>query len=342
MKPLSASITTKLPGPPKFAMPSLSSNNSMLAMGYCALLALQFGLQPTLVKTFTPDAISKKTIVIATEISKICITATSIFMEGSESRENIFKKWTIADSLKQAAVPAILYALQNVLTQYGYQLLDSMTFNLLNQTKILSSAFCLWIVMKQKQSVRQIFALLILLQAAILLSLPKDLMTQIAQTSFAIVPTITTHLQNSDFVNAAVAGMSVPKTIFKTMFASAQTANSAISGAKYQKGVLMVVGASLLSGISAALTQRSLQQSKRHALFYSAEMAVYGIVALLLSSVNMSVQKGMLQLDYLSGINELTKGVDLEAIPIWGRSPIWVLIPIIVNVSIALSDHSLM
>jgi hypothetical protein len=36
-----------------------------------------------------------------------------------------------------AALPATLYAIQNVFVQYGYVLLDSMSFNLLNQTKVL-------------------------------------------------------------------------------------------------------------------------------------------------------------------------------------------------------------
>lgn len=32
-------------------------------------------------------------------------------------------------------LPAALYALQNTMAQIGYQNLDSLTFNLLNQTK---------------------------------------------------------------------------------------------------------------------------------------------------------------------------------------------------------------
>jgi len=222
------------------------------------------------------------------------------------------------------------------LTQYGYQMLDSVTFNLLNQTKILSSAFCLWIVMKQKQSARQIFALFILLQAALLLSLPKDMLGLLAERAFSVVPLITTHLQRADFVNAVNAGLSIPRTVFDFVVASAQTANVGASGARYQKGVLMVMAASALSGVCAALTQRSLQQSKRNALFYSAEMAVYGIIALLVSSLNLSFNKGGLSVDP-SGLEELTRGVmfpsDLHAMNIVKRNPLWVFIPIIVNVS---------
>ena len=317
----------------------VSTGNQYLAVGYCVLLALQFGLQPTLVKTFTPNSISKKTIVITTEVSKILITVASLVGASSKKeRAEIFKDWTIKDSLKQAAVPAILYALQNVLTQYGYSMLDSMTFNLLNQTKILSSAFCLWIVLKQPQSLRQVFALLILLQAAILLSLPKDIMSTVAESSFALVDIITTHMKNYDIGNALHAASGLPRKIIGALASSAHSANIGVSGQTYRNGVLMVVGASALSGISTALTQRSLQTAKRNALFYSAEMAVYGIIALLLSSIKSGFDsKGGLYVDYTSGIEELTKGVSLDDIPKWSKSPMWVMIPIIVNVSLAVS-----
>ena len=46
----------------------------------------------------------------------------------------------------------------------------------------------------------------------------------------------------------------------------------------------MVLGASMLSRLSTALTQRALTNAKpRHALFFSAELAVYGIIFLLTS-----------------------------------------------------------
>ena len=38
-----------------------------------------------------------------------------------------------------AALPAVLYAIQNILAQVGYDNLDPLTFNLLNQTKVSQS-----------------------------------------------------------------------------------------------------------------------------------------------------------------------------------------------------------
>ncbi len=106
------------------------------ALVYCTLLALQFGLQPLLVQRFSGGDISKISLVIGTEIEKIIISMTSVFGEPESKRRSLFSSWSISKSLKYAALPAVLYAIQNLLTQYGYQNLDSMTFNLLSQTKV--------------------------------------------------------------------------------------------------------------------------------------------------------------------------------------------------------------
>lgn len=103
---------------------------------YSALLALQFGLQPMITTRCTPRGVTKSSIVITIEIFKILISILSMSFESSESLTKIRSKFTIATSLKTAAIPATLYAIQNLCVQYGYTYLDSMTFNLLNQTKV--------------------------------------------------------------------------------------------------------------------------------------------------------------------------------------------------------------
>ncbi len=60
-------------------------------------------------------------------------------------------------------------------------------------------------------------------------------------------------------------------------------------------GIVLVATASLLSGLSAALTQRALTASsqKRHVFLLSAEMAVYGILFLLVNlALNSDVPLG--------------------------------------------------
>ena len=226
---------------------SSSSSTSSFVAGltspgflYCVLLAFQFGLQPMIATRFTGSSVSRTSVVIGTELGKIIIAFISIMTEPLEAQRKVLEGWTLADSLKVAALPATLYAIQNLFVQYGYVLLDSMTFNLLNQTKTLSAAFWLFIIMGQKQSYVQIFALMLLLAAAYIL--------------------------NSDAGAAAAGGRA--------------------DLASYHFGIMMVCGASMISGLSAALTQRALVGARpRHPLFFSAELAVYGIAFLLLNAL---------------------------------------------------------
>lgn len=110
--------------------------NSQKSLLFCSLLALQFGLQPILASKFTASGVSKTSVVIATELAKIVIAVVTLLSGPRAEIERIAQSWTLVDSLKVAALPATLYAIQNLLVQYGYVLLDSMTFNLLNQTKV--------------------------------------------------------------------------------------------------------------------------------------------------------------------------------------------------------------
>lgn len=112
------------------------NDNSQKSLVYCSLLALQFGLQPILSNKFTAPGASKTSLVIATEVAKIVIALFSILSGPKEEIEQIKKNWSLMDSIKIAALPATLYAIQNLLVQHGYIYLDSMTFNLLNQTKV--------------------------------------------------------------------------------------------------------------------------------------------------------------------------------------------------------------
>lgn len=82
----------------------------------------------------------------------------------------MLKAWTLRSSLAAAALPAVGYAMQNWLSQLGYKNLDSLTFNLLNQTKTLFAALSLYLLMGKKQSPQQLVALSLLLAAALLLN----------------------------------------------------------------------------------------------------------------------------------------------------------------------------
>lgn len=166
----------------------------------------------------------------------------------------MLESWTLRGSLAAAALPAAGYALQNWLAQLAYANLDSLTFNLLNQTKTLFAALCLYLVMGKRQSPLQLVALFLLLAAAVLL--------------------------NSD-TGAAGGGGAAPQ-------GSSQAVGEEEEEARITRlwlGVLPVMAAALLSGLSGAITQRTLQAgSGRNASQMSLELAVYGVIALLVTS----------------------------------------------------------
>lgn len=73
-------------------------------------------------------------------------------------------------SLPSGSVPAMVYAVQNVMIQISLQNLDGLTFNLLNQSKTIFTAVALFLIMGRKQSLPQVAALLGLLGASVVLS----------------------------------------------------------------------------------------------------------------------------------------------------------------------------
>lgn len=59
-----------------------------------------------------------------------------------------FKEWTLMGALTASGLPAAIYALQNSLLQISYKNLDSLTFTMLNQTKILFTAFFTYLILR--------------------------------------------------------------------------------------------------------------------------------------------------------------------------------------------------
>ena len=192
---------------------------------FLCLLGVQFGLQPLVARKCTAPETIKSVVVLSTDGVKVVLALFMLALEDRATRAAILGAWTLADSLTYAALPAALYALQNWLCQLGYQQLDSLTYNLLNQTKTLSAALNLYLFLGRRQSATQVFALGLLLASAAMLTVPPD------------------------------AGARAP------------------GGAATLHGVVPVLVASFLSGVSATLTQWALQRRKRNSYFYSLELS---------------------------------------------------------------------
>jgi len=134
-------------------------------------LAVQFAFQPFLTRWFVSSATIKSSVVLMCELLKLfsciiilaCNGELGLMIRGERT-------WTPGETLWSAGPPALTYTAQNLLTQTAYQNLDGMTFNVINQTKILANAFFVFIIMGESQSLVQVLALACIFAASVLVS----------------------------------------------------------------------------------------------------------------------------------------------------------------------------
>uniref|UniRef100_A0A0C9RPS6 TSA: Wollemia nobilis Ref_Wollemi_Transcript_28485_1431 transcribed RNA sequence n=1 Tax=Wollemia nobilis TaxID=56998 RepID=A0A0C9RPS6_9CONI len=136
---------------------------------YLGLLTLQYGAQPLLSKRFSGKEVIVTSSVLACEFAKVLCALILMVREGSLGR--LTKEWSLIGSLTASGLPAAIYALQNSLLQLSYRNLDSLTFTMLNQTKLFFTALFMYLILRQKQSLQQVGALVLLIIAALLLSI---------------------------------------------------------------------------------------------------------------------------------------------------------------------------
>ncbi|CAI5973340.1 unnamed protein product [Closterium sp. NIES-64] len=106
---------------------------------------------------------------MAVDVAKIICSLAVVLLDGSAWR--LWRSWRIKEFLQGSMVPAFVYTVQNVLINIAYRHLHPVTFAMLSQTKLLFTALFNFIFLRQKQSVRQVLALLAMLVAAVLLSI---------------------------------------------------------------------------------------------------------------------------------------------------------------------------
>lgn len=178
-----------MPGPTK----TNSSTGSKVWL-YSLLLILQYGVQPLISRRFTSREVIVTSLVLACEMTKVICALFLMAKDGTLKK--LFKEWTLIGSLTASGLPAAIYALQNSLLQIAYRNLDSLTFSMLNQTKLIFTALFTYIILRQKQSIQQDGALLLLIIAAILLSIGEG-SSKVSSTSnpddiifYGIVPVL--------------------------------------------------------------------------------------------------------------------------------------------------------
>lgn len=146
---------------------------------FMACLALQYGWQPLMTKECIGPDVQKSSIVIFQEVFKFGLSFTMLFMEGGWTLWNEVvansrgkgKPWTLASSASMALPLACMYGVQNWLLFYSAGNMEPLTFNLVNQSKLIWTAFFLYFVMAKPQSPMQVVAIFMMMGAAFLLSM---------------------------------------------------------------------------------------------------------------------------------------------------------------------------
>lgn len=142
------------------------------------LLVLQTGCQPLLIKLCMPTTIVRTTAILGQEGIKFMVSI--LFLASSGTWRELLGDWSISDSILAAGIPSGLFVIQNYCNLMANQVLPPVTFVVLNQTKTLSTAWCCFVIMGQKQSLAQVAALVLLVvsilivQKIIPLGRPRD------------------------------------------------------------------------------------------------------------------------------------------------------------------------
>lgn len=193
---------------------------------------------------------------------------------------SIFSGWNFHTWIALAGLPAFLYTIQNISSLMAYQNLEALTFNVLNQTKILSAALFCFLVMGKRQSRMQVASL-------VLLTLSTLVIEKIVHpTAFmALIKGSGPTFGLGKFIEGIMGGDNF--------------------GRRFTHGIIPIIAASGISGLAGALTQLNLQgggsklimwgrkdkpnvqRPPRNAYLFSMEMNVASVI-LLLGSLVMS------------------------------------------------------
>jgi hypothetical protein len=94
------------------------------------MLATQLGLQPMANKAFVHYSVNSSIYIICMEIVKFLMCAMTLVVQGS--LKECWQSWSLYESFYLAVVPALLYAIQNILVQ---QVFDRFIFHFLKCQK---------------------------------------------------------------------------------------------------------------------------------------------------------------------------------------------------------------
>ena len=178
-----------------------------------------------------------------------------------------------------AGIPAFLYAIQGVLTYTAYQSLDPVTFNGLQQTKIISAALFCFLLLGKRQSHLQIVALAILTLSALLFQ-------GTARISLPSISSLTSRKSKNRMTNATLA-VTHQNEEWKNNDSEGATSLAPPKRTTSSLGIMTCLLATAISGLAGSLSQKGLQMTGiggRNAYLYTVEVSLYSALCLLVSS----------------------------------------------------------
>ncbi|POM76658.1 Drug/Metabolite transporter (DMT) Superfamily [Phytophthora palmivora] len=137
------------------------------------LLTLQVGVQPLLMGWYASEARDVRLRVGVVEFLKLLLALIPLSLtRGDAGLLNQLKTWKLRAAMATTVLPALIYVLQNLLNHAAVVALDGVTFNVLNQTKIIWTALLVYLLLGTRQSPLQLVALGLLCAAAVLMTTP--------------------------------------------------------------------------------------------------------------------------------------------------------------------------
>ncbi|GAB5355076.1 hypothetical protein AAMO2058_000174600 [Amorphochlora amoebiformis] len=132
----------------------MSSQFGFEAGFWSFLLAIQFGFQPDITRIFASgEVIATACVIVQEGLLKVYFGLQALLLtEGTQA----LRSWTLKDSLGKAGVPAALYAVQNLCTILAFREIDGLTYNILNQSKLIWNAVLVYIFLGESFKLPQI------------------------------------------------------------------------------------------------------------------------------------------------------------------------------------------
>jgi len=137
-----------------------------------SLLAIQYGLQPHLQQRCVDKRVNKIGLVLACEAVKLVMSAVVLMLSslfGGKTKPASGSGSLLLTSIL-CSIPALIYVVQNVCVQIAYADLDSITFNCLNQLKLISTAIALYVMRGVTQNKKQMLALTLISMGGVVLA----------------------------------------------------------------------------------------------------------------------------------------------------------------------------